>query len=75
MTDQRAIDLSVDVDGTAEEVWEAIATGPGVSSWFIPTRIEGRPGGEVAMDQLGAILDVERQAPCQHLVEGDTQCV
>jgi len=50
MTDQRAIDLSVDVDGTPEEVWEAIATGPGVSSWFIPTRIEGRAGGEVAMD-------------------------
>jgi uncharacterized protein YndB with AHSA1/START domain len=50
MTDSRSIDLSIEVPGRPEEAWEAIATGPGVSSWFIPTEIEGRTGGEVAMD-------------------------
>jgi uncharacterized protein YndB with AHSA1/START domain len=46
----RTIDLSVEVPGTVEEAWEAIATGPGISSWFIPHRVEGRAGGEVVMD-------------------------
>jgi uncharacterized protein YndB with AHSA1/START domain len=41
----RVIDLSVDVDGTPEEVWEAIATGPGISSWYVPTTVEEREGG------------------------------
>ena len=37
MTDQRdtrSIHLSVEVPGTPEEVWDAVATGPGVTSWF-----------------------------------------
>ena len=46
----RTIDLSVEVPGTVEEVWEAIATGPGISSWFIPHEVDGRPGGEVVLD-------------------------
>ena len=46
----RAIDLSVEVRGTPEEVWEAIATGPGITSWFVPHTVEGRPGGEATMD-------------------------
>jgi uncharacterized protein YndB with AHSA1/START domain len=46
----RSIDLSIEVPGTVEEVWEAIATGPGISSWFIPHEVDGRPGGEVVMD-------------------------
>ena len=36
MNDERTIELSVDVPGTPEEVWDAIATGPGITSWFIP---------------------------------------
>jgi hypothetical protein len=31
-------------------VWQAIATGPGVSSWFVPSAIDGRIGGEITMD-------------------------
>ena len=41
----RSIDISVEVPGTPEEVWEAIATGPGISAWFVPAEIaveEGR---------------------------------
>ena len=41
----RSIELEVEVDGTPEEVWEAIATGPGISSWYVPTTVEERPGG------------------------------
>jgi uncharacterized protein YndB with AHSA1/START domain len=41
----RVIDLSVQVAGTPEEVWEAIATGPGISSWFVPTTVEEHEGG------------------------------
>jgi uncharacterized protein YndB with AHSA1/START domain len=45
----RPIDLSVEVPGTPEEVWEAIATGPGISVWFVPTEVEERLGGRVTM--------------------------
>lgn len=33
------------VPGTPEVVWQAIATGPGISSWFVPTEVEEREGG------------------------------
>ena len=35
--------------GTPEEVWQAIATGPGISSWFVPTEFEERDGKPVAV--------------------------
>lgn len=36
----------IEVDATPEEVWDAIATGPGVDSWFMGTNeIEPREGG------------------------------
>jgi len=41
----RSIDLSIEVPGTPEEVWRAIATGPGISSWYVPHRVEERAGG------------------------------
>jgi uncharacterized protein YndB with AHSA1/START domain/predicted enzyme related to lactoylglutathione lyase len=51
----RKIDLSIEVTGTPEEVWVAIATGPGVTAWMQPTEIEPEPGGRYAYD-----LDGER---------------
>lgn len=36
---RRWVQVEVEVPGTPEEVWQAIATGPGVSSWFVPTEI------------------------------------
>jgi uncharacterized protein YndB with AHSA1/START domain len=42
---RRSIQVEIEVPGTPEQVWEAIATGPGVSSWFVPTEIDGRVGG------------------------------
>lgn len=41
----REIDLSVEVPGTPDEVWDAIATGPGIGSWFVPHTVDGRVGG------------------------------
>lgn len=42
---RRSVQAEVEVSGTPEEVWQAIASGPGISSWFVPTRIEERVGG------------------------------
>jgi uncharacterized protein YndB with AHSA1/START domain len=42
---RRYVQAEVEVPGTPEEVWEAIATGPGISSWFVPSEVEGREGG------------------------------
>jgi uncharacterized protein YndB with AHSA1/START domain len=42
---RRSIQVEVEVPGTPEQVWEAIATGSGISSWFVPTEVEGRVGG------------------------------
>lgn len=45
MTDERSIELEVEVPGTPEEVWAAIATGPGISSWYVPHQVEEAEGG------------------------------
>ena len=47
---RRSIQVEVEVPGTPEEVWQAIATGPGISSWFVPTRSEERAGGQVVSE-------------------------
>jgi uncharacterized protein YndB with AHSA1/START domain len=46
-TGRRFVEAEVEVPGTPEDVWQAIATGPGVTSWFVPTRVEERVGGAV----------------------------
>src|SRR5215468_3475510 len=45
---RRSIQVEVEVPGTPEEVWQAIATGPGISAWFCPAEIEERDGKPVA---------------------------
>jgi uncharacterized protein YndB with AHSA1/START domain len=45
---RRWVQAEVEVPGTPEEVWQAIATGPGISSWFVPTELEAREGGAIA---------------------------
>ena len=37
---RRAVQVEVEVPGTPEEVWRAIATAEGISSWFVPTTTE-----------------------------------
>jgi len=46
---RRSVEVEVEVPGTPEEVWQAIGTGPGVSSWFMQTEIEERVGGAIKL--------------------------
>ena len=46
---RRSVQVKVEVPGTPEEVWRAIATGAGISSWFVPTEFEERDGKPVAV--------------------------
>jgi uncharacterized protein YndB with AHSA1/START domain len=43
----RLVDIEIEVPGTPEQVWEAIATGPGIACWFVPAEVEEREGGEI----------------------------
>jgi uncharacterized protein YndB with AHSA1/START domain len=45
--DRRPVEVSAEVTGTPEEVWRLIATGPGVSTWFVPADVEPRVGGTI----------------------------
>ncbi len=60
-TGRRYVQAEVEVIGTPEEVWTAIATGPGVSSWFVPTEVEtdqdGRPAKVVSHFAADASMD------------------
>jgi uncharacterized protein YndB with AHSA1/START domain len=42
---RRSVQAEAEVPGTPEEVWQAIATGPGISSWFVPTEIHANKDG------------------------------
>ncbi len=46
---RRSVQVEVEVPGTPEEVWQAIASGPGISSWFVPAKFEERDGKPVAI--------------------------
>jgi uncharacterized protein YndB with AHSA1/START domain len=41
------LEFSVEVPGTPEQVWQAIATAKGMSAWFLPTELEEREGGSL----------------------------
>jgi len=47
---RHSVEVETEVPGTPEEVWRAIATGPGISAWFVPTRLEEREGGAIVLD-------------------------
>jgi uncharacterized protein YndB with AHSA1/START domain len=37
----RSIELEAEVQATPEQVWQAIATGNGIESWFVPAQVDG----------------------------------
>jgi len=41
------LEFAVEVPGTPEQVWQAIATAQGMSAWFTPTAMEEREGGSL----------------------------
>jgi len=60
---RRFVEVEVEVPGTPEEVWRAIATGPGISSWFVPAEVDECVGGEIkcsfgpGMDSVSTITE------------------
>ncbi len=46
---RRSVQVEIELPGTPEEVWQAIATGPGISSWFVPAEFEEQGGKPVAL--------------------------
>jgi uncharacterized protein YndB with AHSA1/START domain len=54
MTHEFRIDMEIDVQATPDQIWAAIATGPGVDSWFMgSTEIEPREGGSTRHTMFG----------------------
>src|SRR5688572_18555463 len=47
---RRYVEMEVLVPGTPEQVWQAIATGKGNTSWFTNTKIDERVGGKLQFD-------------------------
>ncbi|WP_199424359.1 SRPBCC family protein [Actinotalea solisilvae] len=65
------LEFSVEVPGTPEQVWQAIATARGMSAWFLPTRLEEREGGTLRFEmgsEMGSDGHVVRWDPPRHLV-------
>lgn len=52
----RSIELEVEVPGTPEQVWQAIATGPGITAWFLPTEVVEREGGAISF-RVTAVME------------------
>jgi uncharacterized protein YndB with AHSA1/START domain len=56
---RRSVQVEVEVPGTPEEVWQAIATGPGISSWLVPAELEDRDEKPVAVKMsFGPGMDI-----------------
>lgn len=47
---RRWVEVEFLVPGTPEQVWRAIATGPGMSAWFTPASVDERVGGAIEFD-------------------------
>ena len=52
------LEMAFELPGTAEQVWQAIATADGISAWFAPTDVEEREGGAIAF-HMGPEMDSE----------------
>jgi uncharacterized protein YndB with AHSA1/START domain len=50
MSSDRIIEHEIVVPGTPEQVWQAIATGQGITGWFVPANVEERTGGAMELD-------------------------
>jgi uncharacterized protein YndB with AHSA1/START domain len=53
-------ELELEVPGTPDEVWHAIATADGIGAWMMPTELEGREGGAVTF-HMGPMADSHGQ--------------
>ena len=65
------LEFSVEVPGTPEQVWQAIATAKGMSAWFAPTEMEEREGGSLHFTmgpEMGSDGEVTGWDPPRRLV-------
>jgi uncharacterized protein YndB with AHSA1/START domain len=66
----------VELDASPEEVWAAIATGPGISAWFVPHQVEERLGGAMSA-HFGEGFDVSGEVrawePGKRILYGATE--
>ena len=64
---RRSVHAEIEVAAAHEAVWEAVASGPGISAWFVPTDLEPRVGGKAVshfapdggMDSVATIVQWE----------------
>ncbi|MCB9876700.1 MAG: SRPBCC domain-containing protein [Planctomycetes bacterium] len=73
---RRSVQVEVEVQGTPEQVWQAIASGPGISAWFVPTQLDGKVGGKLACDFGGGMVSsaeiTEWQPPHRFVATDET---
>lgn len=75
-TGRRWVEVEIEVSGTPEEVWEAIASGPGISSWFVATDMEsGADGTPVKVvshfgpgDSMDSVAEITEWEPPRRFV-------
>ncbi|MFI6477177.1 SRPBCC domain-containing protein [Nonomuraea sp. NPDC050663] len=53
MTKEFEISKEVELQATPEQVWEAIATGPGLASWLFPHSVDPGVGGKLRLEVAG----------------------
>jgi uncharacterized protein YndB with AHSA1/START domain len=74
---RRSVAVEFEVPGTPEEVWSAVATGAGISAWFVPSEFEESDGKPVAVTYLfGPGMEIRGEVtawdpPRTFAVEGD----
>lgn len=57
MTHQFEVRDEITIDATPEQVWAAIATGPGIDSWFMgANEVQGGEGGRTSMSMFGEAM-------------------
>jgi uncharacterized protein YndB with AHSA1/START domain len=72
---RRSVQVEVEVPGTPEQVWKAIASGPGISAWFVPTQLDGKVGGKLSLDFGGGMVssaEITEWKPPHRFVATDT---
>jgi uncharacterized protein YndB with AHSA1/START domain len=67
---KRWVEMEFVTAGTPEQVWQAMATGPGYAAWFTKAEIEGKVGGKLSFDfgpNGSTTGEVTAWQPPQHL--------
>ena len=74
---RRSIQVECEVPGTPEEVWQAIASGPGITAWFVPAAFQETAGKPTSVTMsFGPGMDAESKItewnpPHRFAAEGD----